>query len=126
MAGAVGDFECAFASYIAVLGTVSDEFADSQANAAIWDLDRRPNFPQTALYSTGTCGGFGGVYTPVATARFQADNAIKLLETWTDAQVDKRQELIARMAAYAGYSLETTFVDARFEMVECRREVPEG
>ncbi len=105
VAGAVGDFECAFASYIAVMGTVSDEFSDSQANAAIWDLDRRTNFPQTGLYSTGTCGGFGGVYTPVATARFQADNAIKLLDGWTDAQVDTRQNLIARMAAYAGYSL---------------------
>ena len=104
-AGAVGDFECAFASYIAVMGTVSDEFSDSQANAAIWDLDRRTNFPQTALYSTGTCGGFGGVYTPVATARFQADNTTRLLEGWTDAQVDGRQDLIARMTAYAGYSL---------------------
>ena len=103
--GAIGDFECAFASYIAVMGTVSDEFADSQANAAIWDLDRRTNFPQTALYSTGLCGGFGGVYTPVSTARFQADNSLKLLDGWTDQQVAGRPLLIARMAAYAGYSL---------------------
>ena len=106
VSGAVGDFECAFAAYIAVMGTVSDEFADSQANAAIWDLDRRTSFPQSGLYSTNTCaGGFGGVYTPVATARFQADNALKLLDSWTDAEVANRQEQIARMAAYAGYSL---------------------
>lgn len=105
VAGAVGDFECALASYIAVMGDISDEFADAQANAAIWDLDRRTNFAQTALYSTGTCGGFGGIYTPVATARFQADNSLKLLDGWTDAQVPGRQNLIARMADYAGYSL---------------------
>ncbi len=105
VAGAVGDFECAFASYVAVMGTVSDEFADSQANAAIWDLDRRTSFAQTSLYSTGTCGGFGGVYTPVATARYQADNALKLLEGWTDAEVESRGNQMARMAAYAGYSL---------------------
>lgn len=105
VAGAVGDFECAFANYIAVMGTVSDEFADSQANAAIWDLDRRTSFAQTGLYSTGGCGGFGGVYTPVSTARFQADNAIKLLDGWTDAQVEGRLALIARMSAYAGYAL---------------------
>ena len=105
VAGAVGNFECAFANYIAVMGTVSDEFADAQANAAIWDLDRRTNFPQTSLYATGGCGGFGGVYTPVSTARFQADNALTLLEGWTDAQVENRTALIARMAAYAGYSL---------------------
>ena len=105
VAGAVGDFECAFASYIAVMGTVSDEFADAQANAAIWDLDRRTNFAQSGLYSTGTCGGFGGVYTPVSTARYQADNALALLDKWTDQEVPDRQALIARMAAYAGYSL---------------------
>lgn len=105
VAGAVGDFECAFANYVAVMGDVSDEFSDSQANAAIWDLDRRTNFPQTALYSTGACGGFGGVYTPVSTARFQADNALKLLDGWTDQQVEGRQVLIARMSDYAGYSL---------------------
>lgn len=105
VAGAVGDFECAFANYVAVMGTVSDEFADSQANAATWDLDRRTNFPNTALYATGGCGGFGGVYTPVSTARYQADNALRLLDGWTDQQVDGRQALVARMAAYAGYSL---------------------
>ena len=103
--GAVADFECAFASYIAVMGTVADEFSDSQANAAIWDLDRRTNFAQTALYATGLCGGFGGVYTPVSAARYQADNALRLLDGWTDAEVPGRQALIARMAAYAGYSL---------------------
>ncbi len=111
VAGAVGDFECAFASYIATMGTVSDEFADAQANAAIWDLDRRTNFPQTGLYSgaaatpTNTCTEFGRVYTPVSQARYQADNALKLLDGWTDQEVPDRQALIARMAAYAGYSL---------------------
>ena len=110
-AGAVGDFECAFASYIAVMGTVSDEFADAQANAAIWDLDRRTNFAQTALYSSAaaipinTCSEFGRVYTPVSQARYQADNALKLLDGWTDQEVEGRPALIARMGAYAGYSL---------------------
>ena len=105
-AGAVGDFECALAAYIAVMGTVADEFADAQANAAIWDLDRRTNIPATTLYAVNTCaGGFGGVYTPVSIARFQADNTLRLLDGWSDAEVPGRQALIARMAAYAGYSL---------------------
>src|SRR5215217_3027131 len=43
VSGVVADFECAFASYIATLGAISDEFRDSQANAATWDLDRRTN-----------------------------------------------------------------------------------
>jgi hypothetical protein len=41
----------------------------------------------------------------VATARYQADNTLRLLDRWTDAEVPGRQALIARTAAYAGYSL---------------------
>ena len=103
--GVVANFECAFAQYVAVMGTLADEFSDSQANAAIWDIDRRTNFPSTGLYATGGCGGFGGVYTPVSAARYMADNTLRLLEGWTDAEVPDRQALIARTAAYAGYSL---------------------
>src|SRR5688572_6347166 len=49
LAGAIADFECAFVNYIATMGNVADEFADSQANAAIWDIDRRTNFPNYTL-----------------------------------------------------------------------------
>ncbi len=105
VAGVVADFECAFASYVATMGTLADEFSDSQANAAIWDIDRRTNFPSSALYATGGCGGFGGVYTPVSAARYQADNALSLLDGWTDAEVPGRQSFVTRTAAYAGYSL---------------------
>lgn len=104
VAGAVADFECAFSQYVAVMGTVADEFSDSQANAAIWDIDRRTNFPSTGLYSTGLCGGFGGVYTPVSIARYTLDNALRLLESWSDADVPGRTALIARAAAYSGYA----------------------
>jgi len=103
VAGAVGDFECAYGNFVLTGGTVADEFSDSQANAATWDIDRRTNIPASALYSTGGCNGFG-VYTPISTARFQADQAIRLLDGWTDAEVSGRSGLIARAAAYAGYS----------------------
>jgi starch-binding outer membrane protein, SusD/RagB family len=107
LAGAIADFECAFVNYIVTMGTVADEYADSQANAAIWDIDRRSNFASTNLYQTATCGagGFGAVYVPVAVARFAADNTVRLLQGWSDAEVPTRSTLIARAAAYAGYSL---------------------
>ena len=89
VAGAVADFECALGNFILTGGTLSDEFSDSQANAATWDIDRRTNFPATALYATGGCGGFG-VYTPLSIARFQADQALQLLAKWTDAEVPGR------------------------------------
>ena len=104
VAGVVADFECALNNYIAAAGTISDEFMDSQANAAIWDLDRRTSNPATALYATGGCGGLGGLYTPISVARFQADQALRLLDGWTDEQVPGRSVLIARTAAYAGYA----------------------
>lgn len=104
IAGVVADFECALNNYVAATGTISDEFMDSQANAAIWDLDRRTSNPATGLYSSGGCGGLGGLYTPVSVARFQADQAMRLLDGWTDEQVPGRSVLIARAAAYAGYA----------------------
>jgi starch-binding outer membrane protein, SusD/RagB family len=104
LAGAIADFECSFSQYIITMGTVADEFSDSQANAATWDLDRRTNNPATGLYATGTCGGIGPIYTPVSIARYSTDNVLKLLEGWTDEQVPNRTALIARAAAYAGYA----------------------
>ena len=103
VAGAVADFECAFGNFVLTGATLADEFADAQANAATWDIDRWTNFPATALYATGACGGFG-VYTPLSIARFQADQALKLLDKWTDAEVPGRAALQAQAAAYAGYS----------------------
>ncbi len=118
VAGAVADFECAFGNFILTGGTLADEFSDSQANAATWDIDRRTNIPSSALYATGGCNGFG-VYTPISTARFQADQAIKLLDKWTDAEVPGRATLTARAAAYAGYSyimMGEMFCSAAFDL----------
>lgn len=118
VAGAVADFECALGNFILTGGTLADEFSDSQANAATWDIDRRTNVPATALYSTGGCGGFG-VYTPLSTARFQADQAIRLLDKWTDLEVPGRATLIARTAAFAGYSyllMGEMFCSAAFDL----------
>jgi hypothetical protein len=118
VAGAVADFECALGNFILTGGTLADEFADSQANAATWDIDRRTNVPSTALYATGGCGGFG-VYTPLSTARFQADQALRLLDGWSDAEVPDRAGLIATAAAFAGYSyvlMGEMFCSAAFDL----------
>jgi hypothetical protein len=118
VAGVVADFECALGNFILTGGTLADEFSDSQANAATWDIDRRSNVPATALYSTGGCGGFG-VYTPLSTARFQADQALRLLDGWSDADVPGRTALIAQAAAFAGYSyllIGEMFCSAAFDL----------
>ncbi|MFL5615879.1 MAG: RagB/SusD family nutrient uptake outer membrane protein [Gemmatimonadaceae bacterium] len=105
--GAIGDFECALGNYIIAGGLVGDELIDAQLGQAGWDYDRRTIFSGSIPYSTTQCGAnqAPGLYTPVSVARFQADNALRRLQAWTDAQVTNRQSLIAQAATYAGYSL---------------------
>jgi len=103
--GVVADFECAFGSYTLVGGTVGEEFHDASIASQWWVIDRRSFGPSGSIYSTGTCARTsGGVYGPLSTARWQADNAIRLLESWSDDQVPGRTDLLAKAYAYAGYS----------------------
>lgn len=101
--GAIGNFECALKDYIVAGGMMSGELMDGTETAARWDFDKRNVLPQSTLYSEGGCGGLG-IYTPISTARYTADNILHLLEGWTDQQVPNRTALIATAATYAGYS----------------------
>jgi starch-binding outer membrane protein, SusD/RagB family len=110
VASAVGDFECALGDYIVAQGAVGDELANANLANRIWDFDRRTILPTNTVYSSESCEGVGGqadptVYTTLSTARYDADNALRLLDGWTDEQVPGRIGLIATAAAYAGYSL---------------------
>ncbi len=101
---AVADFECAFGAYVVASGLASGELADVSQTASRWSYDRRDVNPIDAQYSTSSCAGLG-VYTPISTARFTADQALAKLDEWTDAQVGaNRQRFAATAALYAGYS----------------------
>ncbi len=107
--GAIADFECAFQDYVTLTGIVTDELTDATQTAARWPADRR-DFSQNsyqAQYGTWGCTG-PGAYVPLSTARWSADNILTALQGWTDADLEEfgfdRQELIAKAAAYAGYS----------------------
>ena len=105
--GAIADFDCAFARYVAGSGLFSDELITTLANPANYDYERRA-LASNADYGTGTCGGANqrpGIYTTLSTARGVSDTALAKLEGWTDAQVPNRNKLIGQAAAYAGYSL---------------------
>jgi hypothetical protein len=111
MAGAVGDFECAYGAYVFVTGVSSDEIEVTSGLQAQESYDKRTFEPNglRAAYAMATCNladfeSSLGVYRPLSTARWQADNLLKLLRRWTDAQVPDRKLLIAKAAAYAGYS----------------------
>jgi hypothetical protein len=101
---AIGRFECALKSYVVDAAMASGEFMDATATAANWAFDRRDTDPTAdTRYATNECNSYG-IYTPIQVARGMADRALELLQGWTDAEVANRQDLIAKAAAYAGYS----------------------
>ncbi len=107
--GAIADFECAYAAAIVVEGIISDELADAQLGAAQWDYDRRSfNQYPGGMFGTSGCNSNQGpgIYLPVSTARWDADNALTNLQKWSAAEVGPaRDSLIATAALYAGFSL---------------------
>ena len=99
------DLECAYAAYIVTSGLIAGELQDGSQTASRWDFDRRSIRPEQTAYASTSCEGAYGIYTPLNTARFTADNATTRLEGWTDTEVEDRQLLIARSANYAGFAL---------------------
>lgn len=105
VSGAVTDFGCALGAHIYVTGLVTDELLDTQLQGAeSFNYDRRTVSPAGNEYATQPCDFYGGIYQPVSTARWAADNALRLLDGFSDADVPRRTELIATAAAYSGYS----------------------
>jgi hypothetical protein len=101
--GAIGDFECALGTFVVTGGLMSGELIETTATASRWSYDRRDIQTNENHYSTFDCQTLG-VYTPIQTARWTADNILGLLQQWTDQQVEDRQEKIATAAAYGGYA----------------------
>lgn len=105
--GAIADFECAYGAFVVVQGIMSDELVDSQLGAAAWSYDRRDaNLQPGGSYGVSSCTSSQtpGVYRPLSTARWAADNALNYLQQWSDAEVANRQQLIAKAALYSGFS----------------------
>lgn len=101
----IGDFDCAYASYVIAAGLMSGELTETTLTASRWSYDRRDIDPNESAYSTNDCLELDlGTYTPISTARFTADRVLALLQGWTDAQVADRSYLIAEAASFAGYN----------------------
>ena len=104
-ASVVADFECAFSNYVASTSILSDQFlgASGNLNAKNWGT-KKINEDDTSNEQT-SCSGFLGAYTPLQTARFQADDILARLQGWTDAQSPvPLAPLRARVAAFGAYA----------------------
>jgi hypothetical protein len=101
---AIGNFECAFGSYVVAGGLVGEELEDATATANRFPYDRRNTQPADVRYSTFGCEAVGA-YAPLQTARVSANSIRRRLETWTDQQVTNRATLLATAAAFEAYSM---------------------
>ncbi len=107
---AVNDFRCALVHFIGAGAYVGNEWGvggDTGGGSFVW-YDARTFTPGgwTSMYATGDCSGTSpNVYEPLSTARWLADDALRRLDEWGDAQVPNRTELTAKAAAFSGYSL---------------------
>jgi hypothetical protein len=100
----IGDFECAFGSFVVAEGLLTDELHDSSLNNGNWNMDRRDNAFTSGFYGVNSCTTVTGIYTPLSTARGEADAAIERLKGWTSAQVPNIKTLEAQANLYAGFS----------------------
>lgn len=107
---AIADFECAFANYVLATGGIAGEFYSSGATpSAVWSLRR---VTDAGLWATLGCPKDAqnnvGLYTPLSTARFQADHVFNLIQDSFPAGTmfpsPGQTTLLATAAAYAGYS----------------------
>ena len=115
----IGDFECAFGSFVVADGIATDELHDASLNNGNWNLDRRDNGFTSGFYGTTSCTTQTGLYTPLSTARGEADAAIKALSGWTAQQVPNLTTLQAEANLYAGFSyaaLGQAMCQAAFDM----------
>jgi len=119
-ASVVADFECAFSNYVNSTVTLSDEFlgASGNLNAKNWGT-KKIYEDDTGNERTG-CGGFYGAYTPLQTARFQANDIGARLAGWTDAQAKiplaPLRARVAALGAYAYTLLGEGFCAMRFDL----------
>ena len=103
---AISDFECAYTNYVTATGLLTDELMVSTEflNVNNWDL--RTIYPDNSNLGTAGCTTFGfGIWPTLQTARWQAEEAYAIIETFTTSEVPEQTKLLATAAAYEGYAL---------------------
>jgi starch-binding outer membrane protein, SusD/RagB family len=103
---ALGQFECAYTSYVASAGILAHEYinASSWLNVNTWGWRGLELNEITGSCPSGRDATGLGAYAPLQQARYLAEEATRLIEGFPDAQVPAKSEMLAMLAAYAGYS----------------------
>lgn len=115
----VADFECAFSNYVNSTTTLSDQFLGASGNLNAKNWGTKKIYEDDAGNERTTCTGAYGAYTPLQTARFQANDIGTRLRGWTDslAQVPLAplRARVAALGAYAHTLLGEGYCSMRFD-----------
>ena len=126
-ASVVADFECAFGNYVNSTTTLSDQFLGASGNLNAKNWGTKKIYEDDTGNEQTKCDGFYGAYTPLQTARFQADNVLARLNGWTDDQAKVAlaplRARVAALGAYAYTLLGEGFCALRFDK-EARIHTP--
>jgi hypothetical protein len=100
----IGDLECAWTNYTASASVHSDEFLAASGNLLNKQWASRQITASNANLAAGACGGYGS-FTPLHTARFQAEDVFTRLAAFDAAAVPNRTQFQATVRAYGAYAL---------------------
>lgn len=102
----ISDMECAWNQYTAGSAFHSDEYISSSGNLALREWGTRRLRSDNAAFGTGTCGeAVFPLFTPLHTARFQANDVYRRLASDEFSEVADREEKLATVRAYGAYTL---------------------
>lgn len=104
VASVIADLECAWDDYTAVSAIHSDEFIPASGNVFNKRVANREITGDFTLL-TNSCDGAYGLFTPLQTARFVAEDVFRRLGEFTDEEVPNRTGLQSTVRAYGGYAL---------------------
>lgn len=101
----VGDVECSWNQYAAGASIHSDEWMPASGNLTMREWGSRKIFDNHSAHQ-GLCGDWGfPMYTPLNTARFQADDIFKRLGQFDAAAVPNQTELQATVRTWGAFPM---------------------
>lgn len=101
----ITDLECAWAEYTAGSAHHSDEYIQSSGNLWFRNWGQRRTLADDDRFGTGTCSTSYAFYTPLHTARFQAEDVYTRLTAEQFAGVPELTEKLATVRAYGAFAL---------------------
>ena len=104
VASVIADVECAWDDYVAASAVHSDEFIPASGNVFNKQWANREITPIFGGL-TGPCSGGYGIFTPLQTGRFVAEDVYSRLSGFDVSDVPDKVQMQATVRAYGGYAL---------------------